>query len=110
MKSIPPLLAGLLCATLSTSLLANPPKNQSSATQQKWDRKEYKEEFQDGNCKVERKWERNGDYKEERKCEGRGGHNHGDRKEEFWDGNCKVERKWERNGDFKEERKCETPT
>lgn len=34
------------------------------------DRREAKEEFWDGNCKVERKWERNGDYKEERKCEG----------------------------------------
>ena len=30
--------------------------------------REYKEEFWDGNCKVERKWEKNGDYKEERKC------------------------------------------
>ncbi|HEY8606067.1 MAG TPA: hypothetical protein VIM12_02995 [Noviherbaspirillum sp.] len=24
----------------------------------------------DGNCKVERKWEKSGEYKEERKCEG----------------------------------------
>ncbi|MBO9328127.1 hypothetical protein A6B37_08805 [Achromobacter sp. HZ01] len=28
----------------------------------------YKQEYWDGNCKVERKWKRNGDYKEERKC------------------------------------------
>jgi hypothetical protein len=28
----------------------------------------YKEEYYDGRCKVERKWERNGGYKEERKC------------------------------------------
>ncbi len=34
-----------------------------------------KEEYWDGNCKVERKWKRNGDYKEERKCKG---HGHGD--------------------------------
>jgi hypothetical protein len=34
-------------------------------------RREYKEEFWDGNCKIERKWERNGDYKEERKCKAR---------------------------------------
>ncbi len=34
-------------------------------------RREYKEEFWDGRCKVERKWERNGDYKEERKCKAR---------------------------------------
>lgn len=33
--------------------------------------RDYKEEYWDGNCKVERKWEKNGDYKEERKCEGR---------------------------------------
>jgi hypothetical protein len=30
---------------------------------------------QHGHCKVERKWEGNGDYKEERKCRG-GGHYH----------------------------------
>lgn len=32
------------------------------------DRGEYKEEYWDGACKVERKYKRNGDYKEERKC------------------------------------------
>jgi hypothetical protein len=31
-----------------------------------------KQEYWDGPCKVERKWEGNGEYKEERKC--RGGH------------------------------------
>jgi hypothetical protein len=31
-------------------------------------RSERKEEYWDGNCKVERKWERDGEYKEERKC------------------------------------------
>lgn len=31
-------------------------------------RREYKEEYWDGNCKVERKWKKNGEYKEERKC------------------------------------------
>lgn len=31
---------------------------------------ERKEEYRDGNCKIERKWEKNGDYKEERKCKG----------------------------------------
>jgi hypothetical protein len=30
---------------------------------------EYKEEFRVGNCKVEREWERDGDYKEERECD-----------------------------------------
>jgi surface antigen len=32
---------------------------------------EYKEEFWDGNCKVERKWGKHGEYKEEVKCKGR---------------------------------------
>ena len=30
---------------------------------------DHKQEYWDGNCKVERKWKGNGDYKEERKCE-----------------------------------------
>lgn len=32
--------------------------------------REYKQEFRRGNCKIERKWERGGDYKEEVKCKG----------------------------------------
>ncbi|ADP14378.1 membrane protein 2 [Achromobacter xylosoxidans A8] len=30
--------------------------------------REYKEQYWDGACKVERKWKRNGDYQEKRKC------------------------------------------
>ena len=30
----------------------------------------YVEEFRDGNCKVERRWEGDGDYREERECDG----------------------------------------
>jgi hypothetical protein len=30
---------------------------------------EYEEEFRVGNCKVEREWERDGDYREERECD-----------------------------------------
>jgi surface antigen len=67
-------------------------------------RAERKEEFWDGNCKVERKWEKNGNYKEERKCEGGRGHGR-EHKEKFSDGNCKVERKW-KDGEYKEEVKC----
>lgn len=29
---------------------------------------EYKEKYWDGACEVERKWKRNGDYREKRKC------------------------------------------
>ena len=30
--------------------------------------REYKEKYWDGACKVERKWKRNGEYQEKRKC------------------------------------------
>lgn len=32
--------------------------------------RDYKEEYRRGNCKIERKWERDGGYKEETKCKG----------------------------------------
>lgn len=68
-------------ALLSTPAIADPWKDESGHG--KWrgeygyrddDRRysygrEDKEEFWDGNCKVERKWERSGEYKEERKCQ-----------------------------------------
>lgn len=40
------------------------------------ERRTYKEEYRTGNCKVERKWESSGEYKEEVKCKGgdRGGY------------------------------------
>ena len=31
----------------------------------------HKEEYWDGQCKVERKWKKNGEYKEKRKCNDR---------------------------------------
>ena len=34
------------------------------------ERRAFKEEYDDGNCKVERKLEKSGEYKEERKCRG----------------------------------------
>ena len=34
-------------------------------------RKDHKEEYWDGHCKVERKWKKNGEYKEKRKCRDR---------------------------------------
>ncbi|HEY9281557.1 MAG TPA: hypothetical protein VIP51_15930 [Eoetvoesiella sp.] len=33
------------------------------------DRREFKEEYWDGNCKVKREYKKDGEYKEERKCE-----------------------------------------
>lgn len=69
-------------------------------------RGDRKEEFWDGPCKVEIEWKKNGDYKQERKCQGQGDR-YRERKTAFWDGPCRVEREWKKNGDFKEERKCD---
>lgn len=33
------------------------------------ERREYKEEYWDGHCKVKREFKKDGEYKEERKCE-----------------------------------------
>lgn len=68
--------------------------------------REGKQEFWEGPCKVEREWKKNGDFKEERKCDGLGDR-YAEHKEEFRDGPCKVEREWKKNGDYKEERKCD---
>lgn len=59
----------------SSPVLADPDKDESGHGRyedRRWGHKggDYKEEYWDGNCKVERKWEKNGEYKEERKCEG----------------------------------------
>ena len=76
---------------------------------------EYKHEYRDGNCKVERKREKDGDFEEKIDCKGghyggRGrGHARSEFKEEFRDGNCKVKRELQKDGDYKEERKCRGP-
>lgn len=69
MKPLNLLLASLLLsAPLAT--LADPHKDESGHGKRKHGQREYKEEYWDGHCKVERKFEKNGDYKEERKCKG----------------------------------------
>jgi hypothetical protein len=70
---------------------------------------EYKEKYDDGACKVEREWKRDGSYKEERECRARGGHagrGAGEYEEKFTDGPCKVEREWKRDGSYKEKLDC----
>jgi hypothetical protein len=67
--------AVLAFANASTPVFADPDKDESGhGRYEKGGRGykggEYKETYWDGNCKVERKWEKNGKYKEERKCEG----------------------------------------
>jgi hypothetical protein len=63
-----PLIA--LCALLPLIAVADPGKDESGHGKHRKHRAEFKEEYWDGNCKVERKLEKNGDYKEERKCKG----------------------------------------
>ncbi|MGR4871080.1 hypothetical protein ACIPRI_19710 [Variovorax sp. LARHSF232] len=71
-----PLIPLLAAAFLFTPLVAaaDPYKDESGHGKRKHGHREYKEEYWDGNCKVERKWEKGGEYKEERKC--KGGHAH----------------------------------
>lgn len=64
-------LIGLACAGPA---LADPDKDESGHGRGR--HREYKEEYWNGHCKVERKWEKDGDYKEERKCEGGERHGH----------------------------------
>ena len=65
-----PLLAGLLTLTLTSAGVAqaDPWKDESGHGRHGRHGGGWKEEYWDGNCKVERKWEGNGEYKEERKC------------------------------------------
>lgn len=89
MKTARLLLLPALLLAFPLSVLADPDKDESGHGKgraherreyrddyghdkdRKRDRREFKEEYTDGNCKVERKREKNGDYKEERKCKGR---------------------------------------
>ncbi|WP_158078639.1 glycine zipper 2TM domain-containing protein [Microbulbifer mangrovi] len=84
MKYLTTAVAALLCGALSTSVFAEPPEGRGWKKHKKHHRYEHKEEYWDGNCKVERKWKRNGDYEEERKCRaprdyGHRHHDHGTR-------------------------------
>jgi hypothetical protein len=66
-------------ALISGPALADPWKDESGKGRWGYDRggyraynyhREYKQEFYRGPCKIERKWGRNGEYKEETKCKG----------------------------------------
>ncbi|SHE89264.1 Surface antigen [Microbulbifer donghaiensis] len=57
-----------IASSLATATYADPPEGRGWKKHRKHDRYVAKEEYWDGNCKVERKWEADGDYKEERKC------------------------------------------
>jgi len=62
--------AAIAAAGMAGSAFADPHKNESRGGRGGY---EYKEEYRDGPCKIERKVSRNGDYKEEVKCKGRRG-------------------------------------
>jgi hypothetical protein len=66
-------------ALLAGPALADPWKDESGKGRWGGDRRydrsynydrEYKQEYRQANCKIERKWERDGGYKEETKCKG----------------------------------------
>lgn len=48
--------------------LADPWKDESGHGKYKRDKREFKEEYWDGNCKVERELKKDGEYKEKREC------------------------------------------
>jgi hypothetical protein len=66
----------LLAGGLAAPVLADPHKDESGHGRGKGQHagREYKDEYWDGRCKVERKWEKSGEYKEERKCKGQSSH------------------------------------
>ncbi|HHB1424442.1 TPA: hypothetical protein ACOQZT_000386 [Serratia odorifera] len=77
-------LAALLAA--SATVQADPWKDESGNGNRDYHydnhKRSYKTEYRDGRCKVEKKWEGNGEYKEERKCKGYD-YDHRDRRHDY---------------------------
>lgn len=70
MRKLHILLLPAVLAILPLTASADPWKDESGhGKDRRHGSHEYKEEYWDGNCKVERK-HKNGNYKEERKCKG----------------------------------------
>lgn len=67
MKLLHVLLVPVVAAVFPFSALADSWKDESGHGH---GRHEFKEEYWDGNCKVKRKLQKHGEYKEERKCKG----------------------------------------
>lgn len=67
MVSIRTAILTAVALTFAAPALAVPWKNESG---HKHRRGEWKHEYRDGDCKVERKWKRNGKYEEEIECHG----------------------------------------
>lgn len=117
MKNLRILLLPIMLITLPLTALADPWTDESGHGKGRGhDRREYKEEYWDGNCKVKRKQDKNGEYEEERKCRApRSQHGRDviverrEHQEEYWEGGCRVKRKQDKNGEYEEERKCKAP-
>lgn len=58
----------VMLATTPFAASADSWKDESGHGKGRGHSREFKEEYLDGNCKVERKLEKSGEYKEERKC------------------------------------------
>ena len=69
MRKVVSIILPAILATMTSIAFADRDKDESEHGR-KHDRQERKVEYWDGNCKVERKHEKNGGYKEERKCKG----------------------------------------
>lgn len=71
MKKLAGIVVALACVSVAAPVFADPPEGRGYKKHHRHEKsREYKEEYWDGDCKVERKYKENGDYKEERKCEG----------------------------------------
>lgn len=70
MPNIKHLIVPLALLALSSVASADPDKDESGKGRHGYKHGEHKEEYWDGDCKVERKWKKHGEYKEKRKCKG----------------------------------------
>ena len=101
------IVAVLAATTLSFCAIADDDEGERRGARQG---SEYKHQYKDGNCKVEQKREKNGEFEEKIDCKGGryGSQARTEFKEEFLDGNCRVKRELQRDGDYREERKCKS--
>jgi hypothetical protein len=64
------LLLPFLLAAIPLAASADPWKDESGHGRHGHGNKKFKEEYRDGNCTVKRKFDKHGEYEEERKCKG----------------------------------------
>lgn len=104
------LATALLAAPVPQGLADDDDRRRRGDSHARHDGGERKEKFQEGPCKVEREWKKDGEFKEERECHGvfagpyyrRGA----EYEEKYQDGPCKIEREWKKDGTYKEKMDC----